>query len=366
MRVFTTMIAFALASVTTTSWSQEPPRPHPGGSVDIQEMNVYVCPEHPHVQATWAGRCPMCGAPLQKRPRPFSKPSQPMSMDKMMKQSMADMPKAMKKRHGLMMNTPIRIYDPEVLLGSARALNLTERQIHDLRIIAMTARRGAAAALNAKQRQMLRPLAVGKGVPLTMADMRRTMMQKTSSHNDMMGAPKAGGGADRMKPMQDETPMAPTPTRVMKKRQDPPGTTATSQDPPQDRSLGRFNDPRDLREVMFGDDRDSTRDQMRDRYRDEYRDSLRDRYRDQFRDEYRDRLHDQYGDEFNDTVPHAWPYYGEGDYYRDYTPFDDEGFGNGQAFEGDDGFGDQDFGGQAFDGSGFEGGDEDGGGGDRD
>ncbi len=285
-----------------------------------------------------------------------------MNMEEMMKQGMANMPPAMKKRHELMMNTPIRVYDPEVLLGSARALNLSERQVQALRVIAMTARRGSAAVLNEEQRRKIGPLMARKGVPLTMADVRQSMMRKMSSGKGMMGNSQGNGGMKRMEPLKKggagvpasppESTVSPrrprltpgtalmlrrrlnltseqvdklraaaertdrytrtvlTPRQLeqlrshrMRRMTDEPAPPAMGmgkkKDPPE--SVGKNQDPpKDPPAGRGMMDVSDDRGDSRSMMSEPDRDRMRDSMRDRYRDQYRDQLRDQYRDQFRD------------------------------------------------------------------
>ena len=152
-------LVLATAMCLASAQGQTEVRPDGAGSrpdgfgprVEIEHMNVFVCPRHPEAKATWPARCPMCQAQMRKQPA-VRKP-RPMSMEGMMESAMAGMSPQMKTRHQMMMNTPIHVYDPEALLGSGKMLNLTEQQTQELRMIAMKARRGAISVLTEAQRR---------------------------------------------------------------------------------------------------------------------------------------------------------------------------------------------------------------------
>jgi hypothetical protein len=158
----------------------------PGSSAERAGLHVFACPRHPLLEATWPALCPICGSRLQKKGQPPSAGRKSVSMEDRMKAGLARMSPAMRMRHEMMMNAAIHVYDPEALLGARAMLGLTDQQVRSLRVIAMTARRGAEALLTSAQRRKLAPLATMKGFPSSMAEMRRKMMR------DMSDPPEAG------------------------------------------------------------------------------------------------------------------------------------------------------------------------------
>jgi hypothetical protein len=204
MRAFITAMSFVLTLAMSTALAQSPtevpsdkPERDPNNDrprVQIEKMDIYVCPRHPEAKATWPARCPMCHARMQRR-APAPGPRR-MDMERGAGPATRAASPQMRMRHRMiqmMMNTPIRVYDPETLLGSRRMLALSGQQVQELRQIAMKARRGAMSVLTDAQRRRLMPLERMTGAPLTMAQARRDMMQRTSSGRRIMaGAPMRG------------------------------------------------------------------------------------------------------------------------------------------------------------------------------
>ncbi len=58
MRAIISIIVFVIAGITDATWAQDPPQRKP--AVEVQKMDVYACPRHRRIQATWPGQCPMC------------------------------------------------------------------------------------------------------------------------------------------------------------------------------------------------------------------------------------------------------------------------------------------------------------------
>ncbi len=186
--------------------SQSDPRPGRAATganranprIEIGRVDIFVCPRHPEAKATWSARCPMCQMQMRRQSSP-GKPDA-MGMDDMMESMMQSMPAEMRLRHQMMMNTPIRVYDPETLLGSAGMLGLTPQQVQELRTIAMRARRAAMAVLTEVQRQKLMPLERLTNFPLSMAQSRQRMMERMSSDRGMRGDPATGGRPQKKDP----------------------------------------------------------------------------------------------------------------------------------------------------------------------
>jgi hypothetical protein len=226
MRTFITTMSLVLTLTMCTTAAQGQTKLQPGGAgfrsdgagprVEIEKMNVFVCPRHPEAKATWPARCPMCQAQMRKQPA-AGKP-RPMSMEGMMESAMAGMSPQMKTRHQMMMNTPIHVYDPQTLLGAAKMLNLTEQQVRELRLIAMKARRATLSVLTEAQRRRLIPLERLTGFPSSMAQLHQKMMQQMSSSQGMTGRP-GGSGTGPMGGMSMRSEQRNTRTQP---RRDPP------------------------------------------------------------------------------------------------------------------------------------------------
>jgi len=208
MRIAITAMSLVLAGVLCTASAQSQTEVRPGKPkastgavrprVEIEKMDIYVCPRHPEAKATWPARCPMCEARM-RRWQSGGGPG-PISTKGMMKSPTAGMSPQMRMRHQMMMNTPIHVYDPETLLGSRKTLGLSQEQVQELRTIAMKARRGAMAVLTDAQRRRLMPLERMTGFPLTMTQMRQKMMQQMSSGRAMTGSSGMSGMGQRKDP----------------------------------------------------------------------------------------------------------------------------------------------------------------------
>ena len=303
--------------------------------------NLYQCPKHPEITASFPAKCPKCGATLAPRPQLGPAPER-----RKQAQMMSNGSRAMEMRRRIMMNTSIDVFDPEAILCAKRPLGLTREQVEQLRVISMTARQCAKEVLNAKQRRELNSLEKLHNYPRTMAQMHRRMMQRTSSPEAMMSRMMPQqmmnpGTGRKVDPPSDPKVDPPSDPKV-----DPPS------DPEADNLRGSFGREDQTHQNQFGD---SMRDRLRDRYRDEYRDrlrdSLRDRYRDRYRDEYRDKFRDNFG--FGDQ---GFGNEGLGDQGFGDQGFGDQGLGD-QGFGNQDlsneGFGDEGFGNRGFDDEGF-------------
>jgi hypothetical protein len=82
--------------------------------------NLYHCPNHPEISASWAVKCPICGENLVRRQE------QP-------RQTITGNTRALWMRRNMMLHTSIDVFDPEAILSARRVLGLTQEQIEKLR-----------------------------------------------------------------------------------------------------------------------------------------------------------------------------------------------------------------------------------------
>lgn len=263
----------------------------PGASAGT---NLYHCPNHPEISASWAAKCPKCGENFVKRQE---QPRQEASVNT----------RALWMRRNIMLHTSIDVFDPEAILSARRVLGLNQEQIEKLREISKTARENAMKILTDAQRKELSAAANLHNHPRTMARMHRRMLQ---------GMPASDAAA----------------LNLMLQRMRIRNPRNAGVDPPTAPSAGSGNARRDTQDPFM----QSSFDSLRGRSTDEARDRLRDQYRDFYRDQYRDNLAGIRG-------------FGVDDFYNDNfgdENFDNEGFGN-EGF-GDEGFGNEGFGDEGF------------------
>jgi len=149
-----------------------------------QEINIFMCPMHPGVQATWAGKCPMCGMSMT---RPGEMPmGSMMEMHGRGGEPMQPMHEThgMMMRMRMMMQAEMRNGDPSALMALREELQLTDKQVADLKALADDAEKKAMALLTDKQNEELKSLPPG---PRSMMDMHRMM------RGGMMGGGGMGG-----------------------------------------------------------------------------------------------------------------------------------------------------------------------------
>ncbi len=246
----------------------DPPKP-------AESANIYHCPNHPDITATWAAKCPHCGENLVRRQE------QP-------RQSASANARASWMRRNMMLHTSIDVYDPEAILSARRILGLNQEQIEKLRELSRNARQSAIKVLTDDQRKELSAASNLPNHPRTMAQMHRRMLQSMP----------ASDAATLNLMLQRRN------TQARSRTNDPP-----AQDPPvqqqNDAAVGNINSPEVVGSVFA---RDTARDQVRDRDRDQYRDQLRDRDADRNRNQYRFYYYEPYGYGYNYTWPYYWPY----------------------------------------------------------
>ena len=332
-------LAITLIMVTIAFWSAENAFSQTANQQDPamsgMSANLYRCPNHPEVTATWPAKCPKCGETLVRGQRQS-------------RQNTSGRARAEEMRRRVMLNTSISVFDPEAILSAKRPLSLTQEQIEKLQAISMAAREGAKKILTEKQRKNLMTLDNLSNFPGTMAQMHRRILQGMPASNDMM--------LDTLLHQMRSRNWSRTRSDPPAQNSDPPSLDGPSQDQFMQSTLNSLsarnrgtintygqmvqNDPFQqstlisldagnrggtgaYNQTLLNDPfQQGTLDSLRDRYRDEYRDNLRDNYRDQLRDHYRDLFRDQYRDNFGDLGG-----FGQ-------QGFGDEGFGNSGFGEG--------------------------------
>jgi hypothetical protein len=95
------------------------------------------------------------------------------------------------KAHMAMMKAPLYLDSPEMLLGQADALGLTDDQKAQLTEVVSESRAKAAAVLTEAQVAQLGPVAEK---PMTLMEMRAEMMKKMAPMMEKMGKEKGMGG----------------------------------------------------------------------------------------------------------------------------------------------------------------------------
>jgi hypothetical protein len=137
----------ALAAMTcvavfgvSTAWARD----RSSASVETRRTHVYTCPQHPEIKATWPGRCPRCGAQLREKGRPTYRGEE------------AGHQEGRSRPTVVRRETAGPYYSPEALLRARQRLNLSDRQMRELREIEMVARRRAWSVLTEAQIARLR------------------------------------------------------------------------------------------------------------------------------------------------------------------------------------------------------------------
>jgi len=319
--------------------------PNEPNTAQIQK-NQSHCKIHSEIKARRSARCPVCGReiiserPLRRMMPCRRYPACGMQYPGMNRESAniyerrknetGKLPKSENMLRKIMLNTPVDVFDPEVILGAEKPLELTEEQVNELNKINMTARQSAKKVLTDKQQSNLDSLAKSTNKIKTMAQMQHRIRRRMASSQGMMN-----------------------PNVKIQKTETKDESPAKSSDPKPAGEITRtdLNLNSKIIPVRFdkraeGDSGGRLRDNLRDRYRDYYRDQYRDRLRDNLRDRY---YYNPYDYEYN---PYDYGYYGYSPYY--YEPYygyngfyddengygDDEGFGDDEGGYGDDeGFG---------------------------
>ncbi len=165
-----------------------------------QEINIYTCPVHSGMQATWKGKCPMCGMEMKEHKGMWGRRGEEgegregtmegMGREGMM-EGMGRMHGAMARMH-MMMQAEIRNGDPSALVAMREQLQLTDKQVADLMAIADDSEKKAMAVLTDKQKEDLKNLPSG---PRNMMEMHRMMMRGGMMGQGMMGGGMMGGQA---------------------------------------------------------------------------------------------------------------------------------------------------------------------------
>jgi hypothetical protein len=132
--------------------------------------------------------CPDCGMPMGDTKSGMGRAGRMKDMQARMKE--AGVSEDTIRTHMAMMNAPLFLDSPGMLLGQAEALTLTEEQKTRLAEVAQESRTKAVAVLTEAQRTKLGPVS---DKPVTMMEMRAMMMQKMAP---MMEKARKDGGVD--------------------------------------------------------------------------------------------------------------------------------------------------------------------------
>ena len=333
-----------LVFLSQSTYGQDPNEPN---TAQIQKKQ-YQCKKHSEINNGWHTRCPVCGREIIPERPPMRMmpcwrcpacgmhyPGMHREPERYYERRTCRTPKLSKSEnmlHKIMLNTPIDVFDPEVILGTEKPL---------------------------KQQSDLDSLAKSTNKIKTMAQMQHQMRYTMQSSRDMMNP--------NMKPQKFKPAVEPQAKPADPKPADPKPAREIMQGDlnfNSDITPGQFNDRAqgDFGGSMRDSQRDNFRDNLRDRYRDHYRDQYRDRLRDNLRDEYFYNPYDygfysyNYGYNPYDYGYYGYspyyyePYYGYNDFYNDEGGFGDDeggtgddegGFGDNEGFGGDEsGFGD--------------------------
>ena len=343
--LFTLIVACILLWSTQSSYGQASNQQDPVSFGASQ--NMYNCPNHPEVTATWSAKCPKCGATMVRR------------QQQRRAQSISTRSAAEEMRRRIMINTSISVFDPEAILCARRPLGLTSQEITKLQAISLEAREGAKNVLTEKQRNELTRLDSLSNYPKTMSEMHRRILQGLPASNAMMldtlmhqMRSRNFASTSSEPPSQSSDPSPSGKTNVQNASLDSfQQSTLNSlsarnrgtinnysqmleNDPFQQSTLNSLSARNrggiDTYSQMLENDpfQQSTLDSLRDKYRDQYRDRLRDNYRDQLRDSYRDYYRDRFRDSFGGMGGFGGGEFGgEGEFGRG---FDNGGFGNNE------------------------------------
>ena len=136
--------------------------------------------------------CPLCGMPMADMMGGADMAARMKDMQAKMKE--AGVSEESMKAHMAMMNAPLYMDSPEMLLGQADTLGLTDDQKTQLADVVKDARAKAAAVLTEAQRTTLGQV---PDKPMTMTEMRAEMMKKMAPMMEKMNKDGAMGGAMR-------------------------------------------------------------------------------------------------------------------------------------------------------------------------
>ena len=266
----TTMISLSIIWNLNAVYGQSTEQAYPPGHTETS--NIYFCPNHHEVRASWPAKCPLCGETLIRQ-----------TQQQQSRQTPSDNARASWMRRNMMLYTSIDVFDPEAILSARRVLDLTQKQIEKLREISRNARESAIKVLTEEQRKELRAAGNLPNYPRTMAQMHRRMLQRIPASDaailNLMLQRRNTQERDRTNDPPAQTPQLPEQSNA---------------------TIGDVNAPAVVGSVNAIN---AARDQMRDRYRDQYSN----RYQDQNRNGSLYRFY--YYQPYNYGYTYSWPYY---------------------------------------------------------